>query len=537
METYKLIAYINDENASLKSIYSIEKKLVLPSFENHVNNNKLNKDYLTTLNFFNEKIKTIPDNYNNLDTKIISGKFIELLNTLIDKTTVNTEKSINRLRNIQYSFIFIMILFGITTIINLRIRLFIPWKKLLDISKSIQNGNFDKKFITNINKDEMNQLGESINLMSDSLKNMYINLEKVVQHKTEKLNKQNKYLDFLYRTCQTFNMEKYSCDRLSPLVKELMVLTDIQKINIVILDYQESDQIQEFQFGSNKRPQFCKRSNCYLCFDENLTTNKNLVKTTRDLHDSNQHYGKIELYADANNPLHHDEQQLFIAFSDLLTQALSIYYKDQQQQQLSLLTERNTIARELHDSIAQSLSCLKIKISILQMNKDNLHSEQEKIIQEMRNEVNSAYSQLRELLTTFRLKIDGLGFMPALEKTISEYNDKLNLIINFKYDIPANTISTHQSIHLLQIIREILNNVYKHAEASKVEVNLSVNGHEISLFVNDDGCGFSSYEENSHYGLKIIEDRAQSLSGEWNIVSSPNQGTQFYLTFPILNRE
>uniref|UniRef100_UPI000DFBD871 ATP-binding protein n=1 Tax=Vibrio tarriae TaxID=2014742 RepID=UPI000DFBD871 len=158
------------------------------------------------------------------------------------------------------------------------------------------------------------------------------------------------------------------------------------------------------------------------------------------------------------------------------------------------------------------------------------------IIEEMREEVNIAYSQLRELLTTFRLKLDGLGFLPALENTIKEYNKKLGIQINFSYKIPANTVSIHQSIHLIQIIRELLNNIYKHAQASNVILNLSVKGNDISLVMIDDGCGFSIPQESSHYGLKIIGDRAQSLSGKWDIISYPDKGTKFYLTFPIYSR-
>ncbi|ELI6430285.1 sensor histidine kinase, partial [Vibrio harveyi] len=108
--------------------------------------------------------------------------------------------------------------------------------------------------------------------------------------------------------------------------------------------------------------------------------------------------------------------------------------------------------------------------------------------------------------------------------------------INFSYEIPANKISIHHSIHLIQIIRELLNNIYKHAQASDVTLDLSMKDNDISLVILDDGCGFSTSQENSRYGLKIIGDRAQSLSGKWDIISSPGKGTEFYLTFPIYSR-
>ncbi|EGR2849621.1 sensor histidine kinase, partial [Vibrio cholerae] len=80
------------------------------------------------------------------------------------------------------------------------------------------------------------------------------------------------------------------------------------------------------------------------------------------------------------------------------------------------------------------------------------------------------------------------------------------------------------------------NNIYKHAQASSVTLYLSMKDNDISLVVLDDGCGFSTSQENSRYGLKIIGDRAQTLSGKWDIISSPGNGTEFHLTFPIYSR-
>ncbi|MBE4608853.1 histidine kinase, partial [Vibrio navarrensis] len=433
-------------------------------------------------------------------------------------------------------FTVLVIIFGIYAVSNLYSRLFKPWMALIDISRSIKSGDFSKRFIVQKNKDEMNELGDSINLMSDSLKETYVNLENIVYQKTEALNQKNKYLDFLYRACKKFNNEKYSCDMLAPLTQELIELTGIHKVTILIKDYQESDNTQIFDFGALNRPVFCKNLSCNLCFDDGKTFIENLSEFNINLKDSSNDYGEIIISKNSKHSLNIENEQLIMAFSELLTQSLSTFYKVQQDQQILILKERNTIARELHDSIAQSLSCLKIKLSILQMDLSNLTKEQTSIIEEMREEVNVAYSQLRELLTTFRLKLDGLGFLPALENTIMDYNKKIGTQIRFSYELPANTISIHQSIHLIQIIRELLNNVYKHAKASNVTLNLSIKDNNIFLVITDDGCGFSTSQESSRYGLKIIGDRAQSLSGKWDILSSPGKGTEFYLTFPIYSR-
>ncbi len=518
---------IFSENVSI-----IKSRLNDPKIKEYMIESGLNREHNELINFFHTKIES--GNINSI--KLNAEEFVEKTNILIDKVEQNTENNIKSLENIQKCFTVLVIIFGIYAVSNLYSRLFKPWMALLDISRSIKSGDFSKRFIVQKNKDEMNELGDSINLMSDSLKETYVNLENIVYQKTEALNQKNKYLDFLYRACKKFNNEKYSCDMLAPLTQELIELTGIHKVTILIKDYQESDNTQIFDFGALNRPVFCKNLSCNLCFDDGKTFIENLSEFNINLKDSSNDYGEIIISKNSKHSLNIENEQLIIAFSELLTQSLSTFYKVQQDQQILILKERNTIARELHDSIAQSLSCLKIKLSILQMDLSNLTKEQTSIIEEMREEVNVAYSQLRELLTTFRLKLDGLGFLPALENTIMDYNKKIGTQIRFSYELPANTISIHQSIHLIQIIRELLNNVYKHAKASNVTLNLSIKDNNIFLVITDDGCGFSTSQESSRYGLKIIGDRTQSLSGKWNIISSPGQGTQFYLTFPIYSR-
>ncbi|KGK11948.1 histidine kinase [Vibrio navarrensis] len=518
---------IFSENVSI-----IKSRLNDPKIKEYMIESGLNREHNELINFFHTKIES--GNINSI--KLNAEEFVEKTNILIDKVEQNTENNIKSLENIQKCFTVLVIIFGIYAVSNLYSRLFKPWMALIDISRSIKSGDFSKRFIVQKNKDEMNELGDSINLMSDSLKETYVNLENIVYQKTEALNQKNKYLDFLYRACKKFNNEKYSCDMLAPLTQELIELTGIHKVTILIKDYQESDNTQIFDFGALNRPIFCKNLSCNLCFDDGKTFIENLSEFNINLKDSSNDYGEIIISKNSKHSLNIENEQLIIAFSELLTQSLSTFYKVQQDQQILILKERNTIARELHDSIAQSLSCLKIKLSILQMDLSSLNNEQISIIGEMREEVNVAYCQLRELLTTFRLKLDGLGFLPALENTVKEYNKKIGTKINFSYEIPANTISIHHSIHLIQIIRELLNNVYKHAKASNVTLDLSMKENEVSLFIFDNGCGFSISQENSRYGLKIIGDRAQSLSGKWDILSSPGKGTEFYLTFPIYSR-
>ncbi|WP_258006802.1 HAMP domain-containing protein [Vibrio diazotrophicus] len=330
-----------------ENINIIKSILNNPEINDYMIGSNLSVEHNELVDFFKTKIenKDIDSIKLNLDI------FVNKINILINKVERSTEKSIKSLEYIQKFFTTLVIIFGLYAINNLYSRLFKPWISLLDISRSIKSGDFSKRFVVQKHKDEMNELGDSVNLMSDSLKEMYMNLEQIVYQKTEALNQKNKYLDFLYRACKKFNNEQYSCEMLAPLTQELIELTNIYKVRISIKDYQESDSNQIFDFGSLNRPVFCENSHCNLCFDKDKPMIENVSSISIRLKDSSNDYGEIIISTDNTSPLNTENEQLIITFFELLTQSLAVFYKIQQDQQLLILKERNTIARELHDSI------------------------------------------------------------------------------------------------------------------------------------------------------------------------------------------
>lgn len=213
---------------------------------------------------------------------------------------------------------------------------------------------------------------------------------------------------------------------------------------------------------------------------------------------------------------------------------LTMEQQIEQQQQLLIMDERAAIARELHDSIAQSLSCLKMQISYLQMQPEPLPETTLHLLNEMRTEINTAYSQLRELLTTFRLKLTESGLLPSLKSTLGEFSGRIGFNIQLNYEIPAKSISPHQSIHIIQIIREALSNILKHANATWAKVSLSQNRGTVTITIDDNGSGIDDNPNKlNHYGLIIMRERALSLNGECYITQRAEGGTEVKVTFPL----
>jgi two-component system nitrate/nitrite sensor histidine kinase NarX len=166
-------------------------------------------------------------------------------------------------------------------------------------------------------------------------------------------------------------------------------------------------------------------------------------------------------------------------------------------------------------------------------------AEIKKVVQEIREGLNSAYRQLRELLTTFRLKVDDRGLLQALEDTVHEYQVRSDISIKLEFDLHGMQLSENEEIHVLQVIREALSNVIRHSGAKHARV-LRTGGGEMPIRVSiiDDGCGIPSAPERSrHYGLAIMDERVRSLGGSISVEPAEGSGTQVVFEFMATKNE
>jgi two-component system nitrate/nitrite sensor histidine kinase NarX len=228
------------------------------------------------------------------------------------------------------------------------------------------------------------------------------------------------------------------------------------------------------------------------------------------------------------------QHNLIQSVADQISMALSLDNRGEQERRVSLLNERTIIARELHDSLAQSLSYLKIQVTRLQKAHDKGVSEVmfQELMTELREGLGSAYRQLRELLSTFRLQIDGSGLKGALEDSISQLRQRSDMEIELNYQIDVVPLSPNEEIHLLQVVKESLHNAVHHSKGSKVSVELVIENNEIKLSVCDDGAGIPDDPEKlNHYGLAIMKERSRHLNGALHFARQEEGGTCVKMCF------
>ncbi len=188
-------------------------------------------------------------------------------------------------------------------------------------------------------------------------------------------------------------------------------------------------------------------------------------------------------------------------------------------------------------SLALSLSYLKIQVSLLKgvikKLEQNPHAEKTtEIIKDIDSGLSGAYTQLRELLTTFRLTIKEGNFGRALLEMITQLKEHTDADLELTNELSSLDLDSHQQVHLMQLIREATINAIKHSNATKILVSCKEIGGQVIVVIEDDGNGFENHDAKiNHYGMSIMQERAARLQGELIVESAPNSGCKVTLKY------
>jgi two-component system sensor histidine kinase DegS len=207
--------------------------------------------------------------------------------------------------------------------------------------------------------------------------------------------------------------------------------------------------------------------------------------------------------------------------------------------------ERERIARDMHDGPAQSLSNLIIKtelcLKLLDKDRDRTRLE----LQTLRSHIRSTIDETRRLIYNLRpMSLDDLGLIPTIERHIDKLLDEVDFIIelniDFKNESRKENINSIITLTVFRILQEALNNSKKYSKSTKVIINITFFEEYMEVSVIDNGIGFDidniKLKLNDHrgFGLSMMRERTNLLSGELKILSNENRGTSIYVKIPIL---
>ncbi|PXY96960.1 nitrate/nitrite two-component system sensor histidine kinase NarX [Frischella perrara] len=463
--------------------------------------------------------------------------YVNQIDLVVSKLNNKTEKQLSYITQLQMLFIVIILIVLISQIYYLRRYLLAPWNKLMIMADAISRHDFSQRFKIRHKTNEFDLLGLALNNMSEQIESQYALLEEKVTEKTAELQQKNRVVFFQYQAIKHLHTSSPLCERFLIILHDLEKLVPLHQFQIRFYESDDPDHYQQIKPDNRQKLPNCQDSQCSACLMPSKSNESKGIQRYWYLQDSQQKYGMIFAMQPSDVSLTEEQEQLISGLMEQMTMAIMLDRQIEQQKHYLLMKERTAMARELHDSIAQSLSCIKIHLSCLQMQSDLTSSESINLLNIMRKEINMTYSQLRELITSFQLRLNQTGFYANLTELVDEFNKKLQINIAFNYQLPLNVINSKYAINLLQIIREALNNIYKHAKASYVSLDVNLMHDQIiRITIHDNGIGLpSTINQNNHYGLIIMKDRVDLLNGNFKIDSKPNKGTTILITFKITN--
>jgi two-component system nitrate/nitrite sensor histidine kinase NarX len=418
-----------------------------------------------------------------------------------------------------------------------------PLRGLLGLADEIGQGNLAVR--TDLaGEDEIGRLGQAFNHMAEDLSKLYQNLEARVDEKTAELTIANRSLELLYHSIARLYSGPVAHDTYAILLKDL---ENVLGVGHGLACLVETGDAQGRVIASTLDPMrgdmnICGLTSCDECMASRTLSVHALKDGARvlslPLADSEHHYGVLQLEMPAGRNLEAWQTQLLEALSRHIGIAIGTARRSEQSRRLSLLEERAALARELHDSLAQSLSYMKIQVSRLKPllpvadSGQGRAGEAGEVLAELREGLNSAYRQLRELLTTFRLRIEGEGLAAALQSTVAEFSARGDIPVALEVHLAGCPLNANEEIHTLQIVREALSNVLNHARAQQADVKMICNSDgSVSATVTDDGIGIREAASTHHYGMTIMEERARHLGGRLTVENLPTLGTRVTLHF------
>jgi two-component system, NarL family, sensor histidine kinase LiaS len=201
----------------------------------------------------------------------------------------------------------------------------------------------------------------------------------------------------------------------------------------------------------------------------------------------------------------------------------------------ALLQERAPIARELHDSVSQTLYAITLTASrAMRLLEQNEANEVQHMIDGVLHLANAGQSELRALLTNLRSDRRTSGGLTAgLTHLAADVQTRNGLDIRLSLADERDLRATTKEA-LFLITREALHNVVKHASADRVDIVLEVEAEELILLITDNGRGFDPVEHRpGHFGLHSMRERAAAVGGMLELVSAVGRGTQVRVSLPV----
>lgn len=431
-----------------------------------------------------------------------------------------------------------------------------PLDKLREGLRRLETGEFATR-IDVASTDEFGQVAAGFNRMAATLQSLYGSLEAKVEEKTRRLAQKKEKLQALYEVSAFLASESDLASMatgFSERVRKLM------QADAVALRWSGDDESRYLILASDQFPQqmqeeeHCLRAGICACGNPAPDARtrvipivssaiaplqhcsrvgfENLISVPIRLH--NKLLGEVDLFYKRDVTLTVDEQDLVDTLATHLATAIEGLRAVALEREAAVSGERSFLARELHDSIAQALSFLKIQVQLLRTAvRKNDTQKAERALDELDDGLKESIADVRELLVHFRTRAQGDEIETAIQETLQKFQHQTGLKIGSKVSGDGMPLPPDVQVQVLHIVQEALSNVRKHAGATGVQVRVE-KGPAWRISVQDDGRGFDTGAQLTelNVGMKIMRERAEQIGASVDIRSTPGEGTILSLKLP-----
>jgi two-component system nitrate/nitrite sensor histidine kinase NarX len=420
----------------------------------------------------------------------------------------------------------------------------------------VEGGQFGARIDVDT-QDEFGQVAAGFNRMAATLQSLYEGLEAKVAAKTERIEAQHARLEALYEV-SAFLAKANTIEELSRGFSQRV--RAVMKADAVAVRWSDEANQRYLMLASDCFPQDMQAEERSLiagaCACGSLQPDartrvipihnhdaapmrhcaragyQNLVSVPVRL--QQRLIGEIDLFFRSDIHLNADETELLDALASHLASALEGLRAAALEREAAVGEERALLARELHDSIAQSLAFLKIQAQLLRSAVQKHQPEQvQSTLDELDAGLKESINDVRELLVHFRTRTNTDDIEAALQETLQKFQHQTGLPTRLQLDGEGLPLPADVQVQVLHVVQEALSNVRKHAGASHVSLDVH-KGSQWRFVVRDNGSGFDTAQRHgeTHVGTKIMRERAERIGATVLIESLPGQGTTVTLTLP-----
>lgn len=222
------------------------------------------------------------------------------------------------------------------------------------------------------------------------------------------------------------------------------------------------------------------------------------------------------------------------AFAEMMSSAIEHTRANRESRRLERLTARQEIANDIHDSLAQTLTYARMRVSLLL---EAIRSGNEAMATQYAREVDDALEigqkSARELIKDFRCEMNPSGLLSALDDITTQFRERNQIVLDYHNKLVDLELPLEYEIQVYHIVREALTNISRHSGATHARLFVDAAFGYYLFTIEDNGSGASTFTPvEGHYGMMIMRERAHRIGGKIKVESASGLGTHVQLSFP-----